>query len=183
MGGDEKEIFVNKEQGAKLRNTNSLSQDAIHRAFRRPQRSSKMFYKYQGATITLLSGKHTGRLGVELAKAPSGHVVEATSLERTLIDATVRPEYAGGVTSVLQAFRLAKNRASVDRLLTLLAELDYIYPYRQSIGFYLERAGYSDAECGLATARDIQFDFYLSHDSRDTEFEPKWRIFFPKTLE
>jgi len=182
LGGDEKNIFVNKEQAEKPRYSNTLSQEAIHRAFRRPQRRSQMFYEYLDTTITLLSGKHTGRLGVEVARAPSGHEVEVTSVERTLIDATVRPEYAGGVDSVLKAYRLAATRASLDKLSALLDQLDYIYPYRQSVGFYLEKAGYPDTDKLLTTADTTRFDFYISHALRDAEFDPKWRIFFPKTL-
>ena len=59
-----------------------------------------------------------------------------TNLERTLIDATVRPVYAGGVFEVRKAYELAKEKVSVNRLAALLQKLDYTYPYHQAIGFY-----------------------------------------------
>jgi predicted transcriptional regulator of viral defense system len=177
-----KDIFINKEQSEKHRNSGQLSQEAIDRAFRNQQRRSKLAYKYQDATITVLNGKHTGRLEVELVKAPSGHEVDVTSLERTLIDITVRPGYAGGPPLVLKAFRLAKNRASVSKLFVLLNKLDYTYPYHQSIGFYLKHAGYTEADQHLAKVRGVSFDFYLSHGLKDPAFDSDWKVFFPQIL-
>lgn len=182
LSEDHKNIFINKEQSEKSHNSAQLSQEAIHRAFRNQQRRSKLIYKYQTTTITLLSGKHTGRLEVELTKAPSGQGVDVTSLERTLIDITVRPAYSGGVPAVLQAFRSAKNRASVSKLFALLNKLDYTYPYHQSIGFYLKHGGYTEADQHFARVRGVTFDFYLCHGLKDPEFDPDWKIFFPRVL-
>ena len=134
LGQDEKNIFINIEQSQKPRNSGRLTQDAIHRAFQNQQRRSKRTYEYQHTTITVLNGKHTGRIDVAPSTSPSGHKVDVTSLERTLIDITVRPGYSGEVRGVLQAFRLVKNRISVHKLIALLDKLDYTYPYHQSIG-------------------------------------------------
>ncbi len=182
LRADYKNIFLNKEQSEKRRNSSQLTQEGIDRAFRNQQRYSKLVYKYQDARITLLSGKHTGRLEVEQRKAPSGHALEVTSIERTLVDITVRPGYSGGVPAVLTAFRLARNRISVTTLLAILKKLDYTYPYHQSIGFYLARAGYTKADQLLAKSDGVKFDFYLCHGLKNPAFDPDWRIFFPRTL-
>jgi len=175
-------IFINKEQSEKSRISDPVSQEAIHRAFRNKQRHSRLIYEYRGTTITVLSGKHTAQLAVEVVRSPSGHEVHVTSLERTLIDIAVRPAYSGGVSAVLNAYRLARARTHVDTLMALLAKLDYVYPYHQSIGFYLKRAGYSDADQLLARKNGVNLDFYLCHDLKDPAFDPGWRIFFPSNL-
>ncbi len=182
LNEDDKNIFINKEQSEKPPNSSTLSQDAIHRAFRNQQRHSKLRYKYKHATITVLSGKNTRRIDVWPVTTPSGHKVDVTSLERTLIDITVRPGYSGGVSSVLRAFTLAKNRVSVNRLFSLLDEFDYTYPYHQSIGFYFKRAGYSQADQALARTDGVEFDFYLCHGLKNPAFDSEWRVFFPRTL-
>jgi hypothetical protein len=182
LNPDHKNIFVNKEQSEKRPNPGKLSQEAIHRAFQNQQRRSRLAYKYRDTTITVLSGKYTGRLEVEVAKAPSGDELHVTSLERTLVDITVRPVYAGGVHAVLEAFRLARNRASVKKLMELLAKLDYTYPYHQAIGFYLKRAGYSEGDQLLARTSGLQFDFHLCHGIKDPSFDQDWKIFFPRDL-
>ena len=182
LSADHKAIFVNKEQSEKARNSGQLSQEGIDRAFRNQQRQSKLMYKYRDVTITVLSGKHTGRLEVELIKIPSGPDCYTTSLERTLVDITVRPVYAGGVPAVLEAFKLARSRASVKKLMEILTKLDYTYPYHQSIGFYLSRAGFSDEDQIIAKGNDQRFDFYLCHGLKDPAFDPNWKIFFPRNL-
>jgi hypothetical protein len=182
LGQDEKNIFINSEQSEKPRNSGRLTQDAIYRAFQNQQRRSKRIYKYQRTTITVLNGKYTGRMDVGPSTSPSGHKVEVTSLERTLIDITVRPGYSGDVRAVLQAFRLAKSRISVDKLIALLDKFDYTYPYHQSIGFYLKQAGYSDADQLLLKRDGLKFDFYLCHGLKDPAFDLDWRVFFPHGL-
>src|SRR6202521_1124432 len=139
LSEDHKHIFLNKEQSAKPTSPSSLSQEAIDRAFQNQQRRSKMAYRFKDSTITLLNGKHTGRRDVETAKAPTGQEVDVTSIERTLIDIAVRPAYSGGVSHVLEAYKRARDRVSVSKLISLLDKFDYKYPYHQSIGFYLKR--------------------------------------------
>jgi hypothetical protein len=182
LRGDHKQIFLNKEQSAKPTKSGSLSQESIDRAFQNQQRRSKMAYQFKGSTITLLNGKHTGRMGVETAKAPTGQKVNVTSIERTLIDIAVRPAYSGGAPRILEAYKQARGRVSVSRLTSLLDKFDYTYPYHQSIGFYLKRAKYSEEDQLLAKAKGVTFNFYLSHGLRNPSFDPEWRIYFPQSL-
>lgn len=182
LNENHKSIFINNEQSPKPKPSSYLSQEGIDRAFQNKQRYSKLFYKYQDTRITLINGKHSGRLEVQESHTPSGHSVEVTSLERTLVDITVRPGYSGGVPAVLQAFRAARGRTSVTKLLGILRKLDYTYPYHQSIGFYMERAGYNEADQTLAKELGAKFDFYLSHGLNNPSFDPNWRVYFPARL-
>lgn len=129
-------IYVNFEQSPKNR-SGQLSQEAIDRAFASRQRRTNYLFSYHGSEIAILSGKQTGRLGAVQIQTPEGDTVDATNIERTLIDTTVRPDYAGGVHQVLDAYRLARAAMSVDNLLTILKRLNYIYPYHQAIGALL----------------------------------------------
>jgi predicted transcriptional regulator of viral defense system len=113
----------------------------------------------------------------------NGVPLDVTGIERTLIDIAVRPVYAGGVFEVLRAYQLAASRVSVNRLAALLRKLDYVYPYHQAVGFYLDKAGVYGSE-QLAMLREIpmEFDFHLVHEMApdDTEYSEKWRLFYPK---
>ncbi len=176
-----KTIYVNYEQSPKPK-SDSLTQEAINRAFSHKQRRSKYIFSYADWQIVILSGKHTGRLGVEPMTSAQGEPVTVTGLERTLIDIVVRPDYAGGVYQVLQAFKSAKDRMSVNVLLATLKKLDYAYPYHQAIGFYLQRAHYDPDRWERIKKLAQEFDFYLAHDISDRDYDQSWRIFFPKGL-
>src|SRR6267378_1997473 len=92
-------IYVNKEQSPKNSKGN-LTQAAIHRAFANKQRTSAYIITRQQTSMILLSGKHSGRLGVTKTTGSQGEQLEVTDLERTLIDIAVRPTYADGAKVV-----------------------------------------------------------------------------------
>jgi hypothetical protein len=173
-------LYVNQEQSPKPHSGSSLTQEGITRAFSNQQRTSNYIYKWGEYRFLIVSGKSTDRLGVETLKGPSGEDVDVTNIERTLIDIAVRPSYAGGVYQVLEAFRSAKDRVSVSKLLANLKKLDYTYPYHQAIGFYMERAGFEATKFDRLRRVGMAFDFYLTYSIGDKEYDPNWRLFFPK---
>ena len=173
-------LYINKEQSVKPRPTSTLTPEALSRAFSGQQRRSVYTFNYETWTIVLLSGKNTARLEVGPIAADTGESIEVTRLERTLIDITVRPAYAGGIYQVLEAYKAAKERVSVNTLTATLKRLDYVYPYHQAIGFYMERAGYEEARTERLLKLGTSLDFYLAHGIKDREYDSKWRLFYPK---
>ena len=113
------------------------------------------------------------------AEKPLGRL-RFTSLERTLIDIAVRPIYSGGISEVAKAYRFAQERVSVNVLAATLDKLNYVYPYHQAIGFYLERAGYKPTQLDLLRRFPMKFDFYLMHGMKETQYVKDWRLHIPK---
>jgi predicted transcriptional regulator of viral defense system len=180
--GSVKRIYVNREQSQKPKG-GGLSQESLSKAFSNKQRESKLMYAYQRSQIVMLNGMFTDRLGVEKIRSKKGELLDVTSLERTLIDVTVRPNYAGGSRSVLETFRRARGRVSVDALLTILKHLEYVYPYHQAIGFYLERADYPRNDWTPFMKLGISFDFYLTHAlPPERKYDSTWRLYYPPDL-
>lgn len=175
-----KTVFVNYEQSAKPQPQGKLIQEGIDRAFSNHQRESNFWFEYEDYRLMILSGKATNRLEVTTMNSELGEPLDVTKLERTLIDIAVRPVYAGGVFQVLEAYKQAKDKVSVNTLVATLKKLQYVYPYHQAIGFYMERAGYQESQWAKLLKLGAEFDFYLSHAlPKDKKYDKRWRLFYP----
>jgi predicted transcriptional regulator of viral defense system len=176
-------VYLNQEQPPKPHRDTHLEQNSIDLAFERPVRVSKNIAKYGHERICVLNGMHTGKLGVIDGVGPQDETIRLTNVERTLMDATVRPLYSGGVFEVLNAYRMAKSTVSINSLAAMLKKLNYIYPYHQAVGFYLERSGvYKHSSIDLLRKFKITYDFYLTHQIRDKAYSEKWRLYYPRGL-
>lgn len=176
-----KTFYLNFEHSSDMdsaRGKSSLTQSSIDKAFSGSQRKTALAYSYNDVKIFILNGKKTGKLGV-IKQKNNVQCYEYTDIERTLIDIAVRPVYSGGVFEVLEAYKKAKGKINSKRLADYLKALNFIYPYHQVIGFYLEKAGYSEADLKLFET-EINFRFYLTYDIRNKSFSDRWQLYFPK---
>lgn len=179
-----KNIYVTFEQSLRpSTDKQSLSQELIDNAFSKPQKEPSGFYTYLDYKITLLSSKFSKGAGVIKLNTMYGKNIALTNIERTLIDITVRPTYAGGVAEILKAYERAADNLSVNKLSAILNKLDFTYPYHQAIGFYLERSNrYRPKQIELIKIRKIEFDFYLTYNMKEKEYSMYWRLYYPKNL-
>lgn len=176
-----KTIYVNHEQAQKRHVSGELLQGNIERAFRNPQRESSNIGMIGDFRVCILNGRQTGMLGVTETRGDQNERIRLTDVERTLIDITVRPAYSGGIYEVVNAYRRAANTVSINKVSAMLRNLNYIYPYHQAIGFYLERSGaYREAQIGLLKSFAFEYDFYLTHGMKETEYSREWRLYYPK---
>lgn len=176
-----KTIYLNVEQTEKPRSSGNLEQSAIDTAFKRQMRLSTNFTEYEGLKIYMLNGKQTGNLGVIEIKVPSGEYLVVTNAERTLIDIVVRPVYAGGIYEVLNAYKKAEGKISLNKITAYLRKMNYVYPYHQAVGFLLETAGLYDYT-SLEPLRQfgMEYDFYLTYNMKETDYSKEWKLFYPK---
>lgn len=177
-----KSVYLLKEDKYVFSNRSGLVQKNIDLAFSRPMRKTNNIATFDDVKIYMLLGKrHSEEEGIEELEF-SGKMYRITSIERTLIDIVVRPEYSGGASEILDAYKLAKGRVSVNLLVKILKDMDFTYPYHQSIGYLLERAGYKESMLKLVESIGIEYDFYLTYGMKDKDYSARWRLFFPKGL-
>lgn len=175
-----KTIYLNFEHAKPLNEEPFLTQEQIDQAFAKPQRKSNNSFILNDRRIILTNSRYTNRLGV-IKEEATDRLYYCTDLERTLIDIVTRPVYSGGVFEVLEAYRIAKGKVDLTRLLSYLNEMNFGYPYKQCIGFYLERAGYENKEQILFKGK-MTYDFYLTYNMTNPEYSEKWKLYFPKGM-
>ena len=176
-----KNIYTNLEQSKKPSNSREMLQENIDKVFLRPMRLTNNIAKLPEFDVYLLNGKYLERLEV-IDYLWEGKKIPVTSIERTLIDIAIRPNYAGNVHEVLKAFKMAKDKFSVNRLISTLKKMNYIYPYHQVIGFYLEKAGYEKNLLKLVENLKIKYKFYLNYQINNKEFSTRWNLYYPGDL-
>lgn len=183
-----KTVYLTQERpGSRTSNApeEPYAQQAIDAAFQRPPRQSKNEVVKDETRFVLLYGADHEGLGVVTERVNWGGDrdlnLKVTTLERTLIDITVRPFYAGGVAEVARAFDRSKDKdVSINKLSALLQKMAFGYPYHQAMGYYLERAGYRDTQLDLLRRFPRERDFYLTHQMGETDYVEAWRLFVPK---
>lgn len=179
-------VYISHDRATEASPNADITQDAIDKAFQSPVRVSNNVVDFEEQRIVLLNSANTGGLGVidQALQSGEGGVAKlrVTGVERTLIDAAVRPTYCGGTAEVAKAFELAREQLSVNALGAMLTRMKFAYPHHQAIGFYLERAGYRDSQVDLLRRFPMKHDFYLAHDMAETRFEPAWRLHVPRSF-
>lgn len=177
-------LYLSHERSGYTQRGAPLTQSAIDEAFQQPARVSHNAADFKTWQVLLINGANTGELGVleheTKLSAETSVSVQATNIERTLIDAAVRPVYCGGAFEVAKAFELAKDVVSVNAMGAMLGKLQFAYPYHQAIGFYLERAGYQASSLDLMRRFPMEFDFYLTHQMSATRYVQAWRLYVPE---
>jgi predicted transcriptional regulator of viral defense system len=156
----------------------ALQQESIDTAFAKAQRQSGTIYTWEGLSFVLLRSLETGSRSIETREE-----VRLTCLERTLLEMTMRPAYSGGPVMIVRAYKAALSRVSVKNMIGLLKRLELIYPYHQSIGFYLSRAGYQGRELTQLARMPRPYRFYLDYGMQAPLFDLQWNVYYPQALD
>ena len=176
-------IYISHERVSPSPNA-EIDQAKIDEACRSPAHATQNTMDFGDRHLVLLNGASSQQLGVVKQTVKYGvegsALVRLTNIERTLIDAAVRPIYTGGIYEVAKAFELAKELVSVNLLSAMLKKLSYTYPYHQLIGYYLERAGYGSSQLDLLRRFPMEYDFYLDRGMQDTRYLKDWRLHVPR---
>ncbi len=176
-----KTIYITFEQSKKEVISRVLTQTQLDNAFANPTKLSNNYAVYDEQMIYLLNGMYTDQIGVE---EDSEKKVRVTNIERTLIDIVVRPEYSGGIFEVLKAYENASQVVSINKLLSYLKKMNFIYPYHQCIGFYMMATGkYRDVQMELFQKMDKPMKFYLTHGIEEKAFSKDWNLYYPANFQ
>ena len=172
---------------AEREKVNTVSSNELRRSFIKPHRHTKHVYTLNDYEIIVVERRARNSCsGVVESHPPSTLLPNAsrvTCIERALIDAVVSPQYNGGIVSVYTYFRNARNLLNMTRLTKIYNQLDFIYPYSQSIGFFLDKAGMPKQASVIYKKFPPEHSFYVDRDAKTSWiYDEKWKLYYPAGL-
>jgi len=166
--------------------TSKLNSNALRSAFIKPHRYTNYVFnvnQHEVVVVDRLKGSAYGVIKSHVLKAVLPEHSNVTCIERALIDAVVSPHYNGGIVSVYAAFKNAHKMISASKLIEIYKQLEFIYPYSQSIGFLLERAGMPKHATVLFKEFPPAQVFFIDHDAKSSwSYDAKWKLYYPVGL-
>jgi predicted transcriptional regulator of viral defense system len=124
-----------------------------------------------------------GVIDIRTSKAIIPNHSRITCIERALIDAVVNPHYNGGILSVYTFFKNARNKLNITKFIDIYKQLELTYPYSQSIGFFLDKAGMIKHASAIHAAFAPTHIFFVDHNAKTSwSFDDKWMLYYPAGL-
>ncbi len=172
---------------SKRKKVNTVNNNELRRSFIKPHRHTKHVYTLNAYEIIVVERRaRISGSGVIESHPPSTLLPNSsrvTCIERALIDAVVSPQYNGGIVSVYTYFRNARGMLNMSKLIKIYRQLDFIYPYFQSIGFLLDRVGMSKHASVIYKNFQPERNFYIDHDAKTSWiYDEKWKLYYPAGL-
>jgi hypothetical protein len=171
---------------AKRINENTVNDNELRRAFIKPHRHTNHVYTLNDYKIIVVERARISDSGVVKSHLPSTllpNTSHVTCIERALIDAVVSPQYNGGIVSVYTYFRNARDMLNMARLIKIYRQLDFVYPYSQSIGFLLDKAGMSKHASVIYKKFPPDRSFFVDHNAKTSwVYNEKWKLYYPAGL-
>jgi len=164
----------------------NLNSSTLRSAFIKPHRYTNYVFDFNQYEIVVVDRvKNSGYGVVELRtlKAVLPKHSRITCIERALIDAVVSPHYNGGIVSVYAFFKNARQKINISRLVEIYKQLDFIYPYSQSIGFLLDRTDMAKHASVFYREFPPAYTFFIDHDAKSSwSYDKKWKLYYPVGL-
>jgi len=169
-------IFISKELSKK--NTTSkpvkLKQQAIDEAFSKPYRRTHSIGAYNNKHIILLTPKNTDTYSVETNSVG----LRCSSVERALVEMIVNVQYFKDAKHIIETFISIKEKIDVNTAYEVVEKFDFIYPYFQSVGFYLEEIGFTKKQLSKFKERVGDLKFYTEKQKSQYTYNDYWQIYF-----
>ena len=155
-------------------------------AFLKGHRQTQNFCTYKKMKFFFLERAASGEIGViskSINLEASSLSIRLTSIERTLIDSVVSPQYSGGMPTVVKAFSIAESKLSIPELYRIYTNMNLSYPYWQTIGFILDQIQSTKSAQWAGFFEKPAIDFYYDRSATaEWKYSESWRLFYPKGL-
>ena len=165
-------VFISKER--KERNnfaSRILTQDAIDKAFASSPRRTKAHDAINGYNVVSLESNNTGSIGII---DYNGYKV--SSINRALVEIISNIHYFVSPDNVISEFKAIKDKLNINEIFKIIEKFDFIYPYYQLAGYYLEKIGFTKNELIKFYSKKSELIFYTIKNKEEYKLDTYWNI-------
>ncbi|MEA1915187.1 MAG: hypothetical protein U9N30_07705 [Campylobacterota bacterium] len=168
-------IFISKISTPKYNynDHNQLTQDSIDSAFKKAPRKTKNYGTKDGKNIVILEPK-----SANMNTIINFNGYKVSSINRTFIEMIVNVQYFKSPKHLIDLFINLKDKIDPKRVCIIIENFDFIYPYQQLAGFYLEKVGFSRKELTYFKKEVKKFKFYTQKAKSEYQYDSYWQIYY-----
>ena len=167
-------IFVSKERTTRMKQENiTLNQENIDNAFSKKPRRTNAYDKIDNKVVVFLEANNSDSFGII---EYDGYRV--SSVNRAFVEMITNIHYFQSSQNLIQVFKHTKNSIDIDKIYIIIEKFDFIYPYFQLAGFYLEKIGFFKEELTKFYQKKSDLNFYTEKNKNNYEFDKYWRVYF-----
>lgn len=166
-------IFVSYELLPKHIEHEELTQTAIDEAYKKPYRITHNYGQFEKDNIVLLSPKNTNQYGVIEFNG-----YKMSSINRCFVEMTVNVQYFKSSLHIIEIFKPLKNVLNINQILLIIEKFDFIYPYYQLFGYFLEQIGFIKNELSFFKQKVGKLKFYTDKQQETYFYNKYWQVYF-----
>lgn len=167
-------VFVSKERATRLEfDLKTIKQESIDNAFSKKPRRTTAHDKIKDYSIVILQSNNTNEYEVI---DYNGYRV--SSVNRVFVEAISNIQYFKNPDFLIKTFKEIKEELNVKDIYDVITNFDFIYPYYQLAGFYLEKIGFKKDELVSFYNKKSNLNFYTHKNQMKYNYNEYWKIYF-----
>lgn len=169
-----KYIYVSKERASRNEfYEKKLEQKDIDNAFGKNPKRTNAYDKLGEYIIILLETNNTS--SYEIIEYEGYNL---SSINRAFVEIMSNVHYFQSTDHIIELFKEIKDELDLDKIYHVIEKFNFIYPYYQLAGFYLESIGFEKKELHKFYENKTDLKFYTEKNIETYALDSYWNIYF-----
>lgn len=165
-------IFISKERMQRVNfSSKNITQEAIDKAFSNKPRKTKAYNTIYNYNIVMLESNNTQGVGII-----NYNGYKVSSINRAFVEIISNIQYSKTPYDVIGEFRKLKDKLDINEIFKIIEKFDFIYPYYQLAGYYLEKIGFLKEELSRFFNNKTNLIFYTMKNKTNYDLDEYWGI-------
>ena len=165
-------IFISKERMQRVNfSSKNITQEAIDKAFSNKPRKTKAYNTIYNYNIVMLESNNTQGVGII-----NYNGYKVSSINRAFVEIISNIQDSKTPYDVIGEFRQLKDKLDINEIFKIIEKFDFIYPYYQLAGYYLEKIGFLKEELSRFFNNKTNLIFYTMKNKTNYDLDEYWGI-------